>query len=287
MQKQRKMDDIKFSIIIPTFNNIEYLKICLKSIKKNSYINHEIIIHCNDGSDGTLNFIKQHGYKFTHTNSNIGLCSAVNAAAKLSSTNYILYSHDDMYFCPLWDKALFKELANISTDKFYLSAGTTIEPKIRDFGDPTNFKEKSLLKFSKNYEFYNYQGSHWAPHLIKKKIWNEIGGFSEEFNPGFGSDPDLNMKLWNNGVRIFKGLKDFKVYHFGSKVLRSKKIKKNNGSKIFLKKWGITVDLFKKHYLRSNSIYKSKLTEPKKNLYFYIDMLKSKLLLMFILITKK
>ena len=41
-----------FSIIIPTFNNIEYLKLCLESIKNSRY-NHEIIIHVNEGNDGT------------------------------------------------------------------------------------------------------------------------------------------------------------------------------------------------------------------------------------------
>ena len=281
------MDELKFSIIIPTYNNSDCLKICLNSIKKNSTINHEIIIHCNDGSDGTLDFIKKLGYKFTYSKNNIGLCSSVNTAAKLSTTNYILYSHDDMYFCPFWDRALFNELKKIDTEKFYLSAGTTIEPNLKCFGNPSNFNETEFLEFSKKYEFYDYQGSHWAPHLIKKKIWNEIGGFSEEFNPGFGSDPDLNMKLWNAGVRIFKGLKDFKVYHFGSQVLRTKKIKKNNGSKIFLKKWGITVKMFKKHYLRSNSTYKGILTEPKKNIFYYYDFIKSKLKLSYLLIFNK
>ena len=48
-----------FSILIPSFNNLDYLKICLKSIKKNSKFNHQIIIHSNIGSDGTLDFIKE------------------------------------------------------------------------------------------------------------------------------------------------------------------------------------------------------------------------------------
>ena len=48
-----------FSIMIPTYNNLSYLQLCLKSIKKNSYKNHEIIIHVNDGSDGTLDFVKK------------------------------------------------------------------------------------------------------------------------------------------------------------------------------------------------------------------------------------
>ena len=52
-----------FSIIIPTFNNLNYLKICIDSIKKNSKYNHEIILHVNNGSDGTLDYVKKNGYK--------------------------------------------------------------------------------------------------------------------------------------------------------------------------------------------------------------------------------
>ena len=48
-----------FSIIIPTYNNLLYLQLCLKSLKKNSYRKHETIIHVNDGSDGTLDFVKK------------------------------------------------------------------------------------------------------------------------------------------------------------------------------------------------------------------------------------
>ena len=53
------------SIVIPTYNNLDYLKLCLKSLKKNSSFNHEIIIHINEGSDGTLDFIKNNNYKYT------------------------------------------------------------------------------------------------------------------------------------------------------------------------------------------------------------------------------
>jgi glycosyltransferase involved in cell wall biosynthesis len=36
-----------FSIIIPTFNNLDYLKMCISSIKKNSKFKHQIIVHVN------------------------------------------------------------------------------------------------------------------------------------------------------------------------------------------------------------------------------------------------
>ena len=42
------------SIVIPTYNNLDYLKLCLDSIKRNSFKDHEIFLHINDGSDGAL-----------------------------------------------------------------------------------------------------------------------------------------------------------------------------------------------------------------------------------------
>ena len=46
-----------FSIIVPTFNNLEYLKLCLESIKKilNSIKNY---YNVNEGNDGTLSYLK-------------------------------------------------------------------------------------------------------------------------------------------------------------------------------------------------------------------------------------
>ena len=250
-----------FSIIIPSFNNLNYLKILINSLKKNSNKQHEIIVHVNEGSDGTLSFVKESGLKYTYTNNNVGLCSATNIAAKKATTNYILYSHDDMYFCPGWDVELSKEIHELKTNAYYLS-GTMIESSSghiqMDCGsDYKNFNEEKLLRNFNTVNFFNHQGSHWAPHLIHKSYWDKVGGFSEEFNPGIGSDPDLNMKLWNSGIRIFKGLNKFRVYHFGSIVLRKKSgLKRNKGTKTFLLKWGITPTFFVKYYLRGGTFKK-------------------------------
>ncbi len=280
-----------YSIIIPTFNNLEYLKICLNSIKKNSKYTHEIIIFVNEGKDGTIDYLLSNNYKFIHSESNLGLCTAVNKAAKKATTDFILYSHDDMYFCPGWDTAIEKELNEIKHKKYYLS-GTMIESNSGhiqfDAGtDNQSFNEDLLLNNLNNLNHYDYQGSHWAPHVINREIWEKIGGFSEEFNPGIGSDPDLNMKLWREGVRIFKGIGLFKVYHFGSISLRKKNnLTKNKGSKIFLKKWKITPNFFIKYYLNGGMFvdgkivskkYRGSLSEPHKNLSFYFDFIKCKL----------
>ncbi len=275
------------SIVIPTYNNLDYLKLCLKSLEKNSFYKHEIIIHINDGSDGTLNFVKTTNFKHTISYDNIGLCSSINKAAKLASSKYILYSHDDMYFCPEWDKVLMNEVESLNHDKFYLS-GTMIEPNsghiVYDFGiNLENFKEDELLLKYKSVNFYDHQGTHFAPHLVSKRMWDKVGGFSEEFNPGIASDPDFNMKLWKENVRIFKGLNDFKVYHFGSLTTRkNKNLIQNRGDKTFLKKWGFSTKFFKKYYLKSKTKYDGPLNEPKKTFNYFLDLLICKIRLVFI-----
>ena len=92
-----------FSIIIPTYNNFDYLKICIESIRKNSKFNHEIIPHVNIGDDGTINFLKENKIEYTHTHQNVGICEGMNLAAKKANYMFILYAHDDFYFCPNWD----------------------------------------------------------------------------------------------------------------------------------------------------------------------------------------
>ena len=275
-----------FSIIIPTLNNLEYLKTCIKSIKKNSFYNHEIIPHVNIGTDGTIDYLKNENIKYTYTDYNSGICEGMNLAAKKASFEYILYAHDDFYFCPDWDCVLKNEIDKIGHNNFYLS-GTMVNNGQIDFDcgkNLENFDEKKFLKNFKNFNFYDFQGSTWAPHLIHKDIWNKVGGFSEEYYPGTGSDPDLNMKLWNLGIRIFKGLNDFKVYHFGSVVTRRYKnhptIKTESGSrgaKIFLLKWGFSINFFKKYILKSDTKFTKPLEEPKKNLNYLINLFLCKL----------
>ena len=279
-----------FSILIPTFNNLEYLKFCIRSIKNNSKYTNQIIPHVNIGNDGTLDFLKHKNIEYSYTEYNSGICEGINKAAKLAKYDYLLYAHDDFYFCPNWDDILRKEVGKIGHNNFYLSGTMMNEGQIKfNCGNtPNEFDEGKFLNNYKDYNYYDFQGSTWAPSLVHRDVWNKVGGLSEEFFPGSGSDPDFNMKLWNIGIRIFKGINDFKVYHFGSTVLRKKlsKISKNKygsiGAKIFLIKWGITIKFFKKFYLKSDSKYENILENPNKNFDYFFNLIICKLNFMYV-----
>ena len=280
-----------FTIVIPTLNNLKYLKFCLESIYKNSKYNHQIVPHVNIGDDGTIEYLKEESIEFTHTNYNAGICKGVNLAASKAKFDFILYAHDDFYFCPDWDEILKNEIDKIGHNDFYLSGTMVHNGQIKfNCGDTIEtFDEKKFLNFHKDHNFYDFQGSTWAPHLIHKNLWNRVGGFSEEFYPGTGSDPDLNMKLFKEGIKIFKGINNFKVYHFGSIVTRKYKDNKtiltetgSRGGKIFLLKWGFSIKFFKKFLIESDIPYQGPLKATNKNLVYYSYFFLNKLYYLYI-----
>lgn len=245
-----------FSIIIPTWNNLALLQLCIRSIQQHSAYPHQIIVHVNDGSDGTLAWVSEQGITHTASPQNIGICLAVNEAAMHATQDYILYLNDDMYCCPGWDTALANKLAQLDTDLFMLS-GTMIEPRdthnpcvvVRDYGtDVENFDEAKLLAELAQQHKKDWYGATWPPTLVSKRWWFKVGGYSSEFSPGMSSDNDFSMKLWHAGCRIFLGVGNSLVYHFQCKS--TGKIQKNDGGKQFLHKWGIRQSVFDRYFLR-------------------------------------
>jgi len=257
-----------FSIIIPTWNNLEYVKLCVESIKKNSTQVVQLILHINDGSDGTISWAKEMQLDYTYTPDNAGICVAVNMAAALAQHDYIVYMNDDMYCCPGWDNYLAEEIRSLPNDHFMISA-TMIEPNdtgnaaviVADFGkDVSSFKEQELLSALGGLQKNDWSGSSWPPCVISKRYWNIIGGFSIEFSPGMASDDDFSMKMWQTNCRYFRGVGKSLVYHFQTKS--TGRIKKNNGSRQFLLKWGVNASMFNKHFIRKGQPFIGILPAP-------------------------
>jgi hypothetical protein len=65
--------DAIFSILIPSWNNLPYLKLCVASIEKNSSFKHQIIIHVNEGLDSTLAWVQEKGFAYTYSKENVAI----------------------------------------------------------------------------------------------------------------------------------------------------------------------------------------------------------------------
>lgn len=252
----------KYTILIPTWNNIEFLKVCINSLRRNSYHKAQIIVIINEGDDGTVEWIEgQNEIDYVYSKYNLGICYGLNIARSLIKSEYLVYVNDDMYVLPDWDLELFAEIERIGHNNFMLS-GTMIEPVdtpnpciiVKDYGQNIpDFKEEQLLKDYKSLFINDWNGSTLPPMVLHIDMWDLVGGMSIEFSPGMYSDPDLSMKLFKAGVRLFKGKGNSLVYHFGSKSTR--RINQTGGRKMFILKWGFTSKFFMKKFLRKGKSF--------------------------------
>ncbi len=270
----------RFSVLVPTWNNLPYLKICVRALRQNSTLDFQLVVHVNEGKDGTIEWLNSEGIEFTLSEGNIGICKALNAAFREARGEYIIYLNDDMYVLPDWDRELMKAAGENGSHAYYSATmmeripGNECAIAPFDYGDPDHhFRESELLQDFRNPAKPDWNGASWPPSMVHRDLWEAVGGYSEEFSPGFYSDPDFSMKLWQQGVRIFRGVGSSRVYHFRSKSL--KRVRLNNGRKQFMKKYGISAGYFYKKYLKMGTSFKGSLPEAVKGSAYWLARLKA------------
>jgi len=246
-----------FSIVIPSWNNLAYLQLCVESVRRHTQVPYEILVHLNDGSDGSLAWVKAQGIKYTQSEKNVGVCLALNHIVAQAAHDWVLFMNDDMVAAPGWDTAFAAAIQSVDTD-LALFFGTLIQPENggndiiikQDFGSsPDNFDEAKFLREFALDTRADKEGAGAQPTLFHKKWWTMVGGYSLEFSPGMSSDDDLMMKFCVAGCRTFRIVSAARFYHFGCKS--TGRIKHNLGGRIFVMKWGITQIEFHRLYMPS------------------------------------
>ncbi len=270
--KSRPEPQKGFSILIPSWNNLEFLELLIKSLRVHSNYPHQIIVHVNEGLDGTKAFLEREGIKYSFSKANVGVCKALNAAAALAEREYLVFMNDDMYVLPGWDIPWTEAIESRSDDMFFFSA-TMLEPTATgnkavvapvDFGrSPHTFQEAHLLAAFSELRRQDWQGATWPPNIVSKRLWEAVEGYSEEYTPGLYSDPDFSMKLWKQGVRDFRGFGQALVYHFMSRSVQ--RVSMNPGKKTFACKWGLMPGFVRQQMLQTGKRY----TGPLKNTPWY------------------
>ena len=85
----------EFSVIIPTYNNIEYLKRALHSLELQTSKNFETIVIIDGSSDGTLEFLNKYkkyiNLKYLYTEPSGGPAKPRNLGINISSGKWICF----------------------------------------------------------------------------------------------------------------------------------------------------------------------------------------------------
>ena len=126
----------KITFCISTFNNLPYLKIAIDSVRKNSYSkNAPFIIHAENCSDGTDEWLKENGEKYNleyYIDKNdvpLGIGGGMNFCANRVETEYIMFLHSDFYVTTNWDKSLLEVFDKYPNDKMWVCSHR-VEPQM-------------------------------------------------------------------------------------------------------------------------------------------------------------
>ncbi|KAB3526641.1 glycosyltransferase [Alkaliphilus serpentinus] len=260
----------KTSIILLTYNNLEYNKLCINSIrnytKPESY---QLIVVDNASTDGTLEWLKeQRDIELISNSVNEGFPKGCNQGIKMADVgNDILLLNNDTIVMPNWLENL--QTALYSKDSIgAVGAITNSCSNYQAISLPyDNFDD--ILAFATAHNHSN--AALWEERLrlvgfcmlIRGDVIQKIGLLDERFTPGNFEDDDYSLRIRQEGYRLLL-CKDTFIYHFGSMSFSKESNKfndvliKNRGK--FQEKWGfdpysiITINKAITQYLKSQQI---------------------------------
>ena len=91
---------IKFSIIVPSYNSILFIKKCLDSVIEQNYKNYELIVIDGGSVDGTIDLLKTYGDQIIWiSEKDQGQADAINKGISLSSGDWITWQNCDDFYC--------------------------------------------------------------------------------------------------------------------------------------------------------------------------------------------
>ena len=228
-----------FSIILPTYNAAEELRLMIKSILENSRLDNQLIVIVDALKAGgvsnkdVLRVLEEFKIQPVINKRNLGPYRSWNKGAKLANKDWLCFVTDDQYFAPGWDKALwdFKKRQRILTSQL-------VEPGVipvwrtnieKDFGrNPKEFEEKEFLKFVRQESKKKVvNDGFFIPLLVHRDDFEKIGGFPTEGDFGSRDAPANDVafikKAKKEGFEFKRALNSFS-YHFQGSSWRRKSI---------------------------------------------------------------
>ncbi len=253
---------IDVSIIIISFNNLNFIKDCLESISKYSNgVSYEFIIIDNNSTENIEEVTSQFDkVKLIKNKSNKGFAFANNQGLKIAKGKYVLILNNDTIFTENTLKILFDYAEKNNEKAFYgcrlLNTDESFQESVMDFPSAWNVFTDSffLSKLFKNSKLFNKNATSFSKEnkiievdVIKGAfIWAmhqdllELNGFDERFY-FYSEELDLCRRFKDKGGKVYYFPKT-SIVHIGGATVK-------NDELFFYKNQAIArVQYFQKHF---------------------------------------
>ena len=243
------------SIIIPVYNQFIYTYNCLKSILENSTnVKYEILLADDISTDNTRTIDKiVKNIQIIRNKERLRFLNNCNNASKFAKGKYLLYLNNDTVVQKGWLFHLVKlmeqdETIGLVGSKLIYPNGTLQEAGgiIWSDGSGHNYgngfdPEKSEFNYVKDVDYIS-----GASILVRRALWENLGGFDDLFAPAYYEDTDLAFRIREAGYRVvyqpasvvvhFEGKSNGTDTNFGQKSYQITNQKK------FVEKWHSVLD---------------------------------------------
>jgi O-antigen biosynthesis protein len=213
------------SIVIPTYKNVHLTLRCLAAVARSTRPKaYEMIVvddASEDGSVETLNRVP--GLRLISNTQNEGFLESCNRGAAGASGDYIVLLNNDTEVTAGWLDAL---LAAADSDSKVGAVGSKLvypdgslqeagafvwrDGRAWNFGRGRNPAEPEF-NFRRDVDYCSA-----ASLLVRRDVWQELGGFDSRYRPAFYEDTDLCFAIAAKGLRVLYEPTSVVVHHEGS-----------------------------------------------------------------------
>lgn len=196
------------SIVIPLYNQLEYTRGCLESLRRTTSDAIELILVDNASNDGTVDYLQTlPGLVLIANQENRGFAGACNQGIQAASGEWIVVMNNDVILSQGWLQGLLSAAAEHRLDM--------VSPAIREGSrnyDLEAYAEELTSRMRSVVRSGTVNGICFMAH---RRVFETIGVFDENFRIGQYEDKDLFLRARRAGFRLGSVGSAF-IHHFGS-----------------------------------------------------------------------
>ncbi|MEO8013508.1 MAG: glycosyltransferase [Polaromonas sp.] len=244
--------DPRVSVIVVTYNNLDFTRACLASLdEQTDYDNMEIIVVDNASSDNSAEFLAQwvtgaSNRKLVLNDDNRGFAAANNQGLVLASGSYLVLLNNDTYVTPGWVRTLFGHLQRDA------SIGL-IGPVTNNIGNEARIQ----IAYETMDQMIHVSQAHVRRHLgqtfplhtaaffcvmFSRSVYEQVGPLDEAFGRGFFEDDDYCRRIDQIGLRVACAEDVFIHHHLSASFNKLRSADRqalfDQNKLIYEKKWG-------------------------------------------------
>jgi GT2 family glycosyltransferase/tetratricopeptide (TPR) repeat protein len=250
----QKDSPLKVSIIVPNWNGMRFVSMCLDSLSQLDFDDHEVIVVDNGSDDGSREMIEEEypWVKLLKFDENMGFAIACNEGIKASNADYIVLLNNDIEVTPDWLKELYEGMerhpeCGMGTTKMMFLDHRDVFYNTGDLfhswssGGGRGQGEKDTGQYEVEDLVF---GACAGAGIYRREFFKQVGLFDEDFFI-FAEDVDLNMRGQLKGLKAVY-LPKAKVYHIGTATVglysdRYVYLCKRNDIWVFIKNYSLSM----------------------------------------------